>query len=81
MTTCHTLKIEKVRYFGEIDKYEKPRGRGVKLYSTGLIVIGYWDFGAYGAGPYLSITATGAFQAGERYKSSDDPSDELKTRG
>ena len=69
-----SLKIESnylvmgaVRYFGERNEHNKPHGRGIGIYSTYFIRIGYFNNGGWAPGNYLTIWSDGQLDVGECY--------------
>ncbi len=54
-------------YFGEINKNNRPHGRGLRIYNNGHITIGYFQNGFRSTGNYIDIDSDGEFRVGEFY--------------
>jgi len=56
------------KYFGEwSEATKKPHGRGIRIYTSGNILIGYYNNGGLAPGNYLTIYSNGTVYVGEYY--------------
>ncbi len=60
---CDKLRIG----FGEVNEDNRLQGRGIEIYTNGLIYIGYWQNGSLSTGNYITISKDGWFKVGEEY--------------
>jgi hypothetical protein len=54
-----------------LEKYTRTRhhttDRGIRIWNTGIISIGYFEDGECSAGSYITIWSSGDFRVGEYY--------------
>ncbi len=56
-----------MRYLGEMDQFNNPHGRGIKIFSIADIHIGYFNNDKLAPGKYINIYSDGEFEVGEMY--------------
>jgi len=55
------------KFIGELNSKNKLQGKGIAIYPSGFIEIGYFEKGYLAPGNYLWIYSDGKFHVGERY--------------
>ncbi len=56
------------RQFGEVNEDNRLHGRGIDIWSSGAICIGYFENDLQSTGNYIVILNYGRFDVGEKYK-------------
>ena len=54
-------------FIGELNSSNELHGKGISIWSSGIIDIQYWDNGLRAPGNYLTIHRDGRFYVGEYY--------------
>lgn len=65
--TTYFVEDNDVKYFGELDDFKRPHGKGVLIYPTGAIHIGCWEYGEFASGNFIYVRWNGDLLVGERY--------------
>lgn len=64
-TTFWIIEEGGSKYFGEINDHRAPHGKGIRIFPTGAIHIGYFDNGSvHTAGHFMSMRSDGIFRVG-----------------
>lgn len=64
----HTMDQKGTRFIGEHNENNKLHGRGIIVYESGSIWIGYWNNGTLSDGDYIAIGREGLFDVGVFYR-------------
>ena len=68
----------KDNYFGELNEKNIPHGRGIYIFSSGRVYIGYFNNGDDAPGNFINISDNSEFEVSKRYLDEDG---RLRLRG